>query len=282
MKKVSDFKSVVFAGGGSRCFWQLGFWDTAAPAMNIKPDVVAGVSAGAAFACLALAADGKKVLNYFKGLTAANEKNMYLENLFTDKPVFPHYNMFRDAIFYSFDDDVIKKLRSGPDIRILITRPPRWMGVTIAAFTGVMAYNIEKKLFYPLHPVFPQKLGFKPEIISVRDCKSKEDLADLMMQSSCAPPLLPVMKRDGRVVLDGGMIDNVPVFMVRDLPGRKLVLLTRKYKDEIIPKNTDVIYIQPSEPIHIKKWEYTDPDGLQYVYDMGRRDGELFSKQYKN
>lgn len=282
MKKVSDFKSVVFAGGGSRCFWQLGFWEVAAPALNIKPDVVAGVSAGAAFACLALAADARKVLDYFKKLTAANEKNMYLENLFSKKPVFPHYDMFRDAIFYSFDDAVMKKLRKGPDIQILITRPPRWMGAKFAAITGVMAYNIEKKIFYPLHPVFAQKLGFKPEIISVKGCRTKEDLADLMMQSSCAPPLLPIMKRDGRVVLDGGMIDNVPVFMVRNLPGRKLVLLTRKYKDDIIPKNTDVLYVQPSEHIHIKKWEYADPDGLQYVFDMGRRDGELFASLNKS
>jgi len=282
MKKVSDFKSVVFAGGGSRCFWQLGFWETAAPALNIRPDVVAGVSAGAAFACLALAADAKKVLDYFKKLTAANEKNMYMENLFSRKPMFPHYDMFRDAIMFSLDDSVMKKLAKGPDIQILITRPPRWMGAKLAAVTGVMAYNLEKKIFYPLHPVFPQKLGFKPEIVSIKDCETREDLADLMMQSSCAPPLLPVMKRDGRIVLDGGMIDNVPVFMVRDLPGRKLVLLTRKYKDEIIPKNTDVLYIQPSEHIHIKKWEYTDPDGLQYVFDMGRRDGEDFVRQYKS
>jgi predicted patatin/cPLA2 family phospholipase len=90
------------------------------------------------------------------------------------------------------------------------------------------------------------------------------------------------MKRGGRVVLDGGMIDNVPVFMVRNLPGRKLVLLTRKYSDEIIPKNTDLLYVQPSEPIHIKKWEYSDPDGLQYVYDMGMRDGESFARSYKS
>jgi predicted acylesterase/phospholipase RssA len=282
MKKVSDFKSVVFAGGGSRCFWQLGFWKTAAPAMNIKPDAVAGVSAGAAFACLALAADAEKVLNYFKKLTAANEKNMYMENLFRKEPVFPHYRMFRDAIMFSLDDSVMKKLANGPDIQILVTRPPRWMGATLAAVTGVMAYNLEKKIFYPLHPVFPRKLGFKPEIISVKDCKSREDLADLMMQSSCAPPLLPIMKRGGRVVLDGGMIDNVPVFMVRNLPGRKLVLLTRKYSDEIIPKNTDLLYVQPSEPIHIKKWEYSDPDGLQYVYDMGMRDGESFARSYKS
>lgn len=280
MKRETDIKSVVFSGGGSRCFWQLGFWATAAPAMNLRPDTVAGVSAGAAFACLALAADAEDVLAYFKKLTAANEKNMYLENLFRSKPMFPHYVMFRDAFLHGINDRAIKKLHRGPDIKVLITRPPRWMGARISAITGVMAYNIEKQLFYPLHPVFSRRLGFRPEIVSVRECATREDLADLVMQSSCAPPLLPVMKRDDRVVLDGGMIDNVPVFMVKHMQYRKLVLLTRRYRESMIPPDTDVLYIQPSGTIHIKKWEYTDPDGLQYVYDMGRRDGEVFVKKY--
>jgi hypothetical protein len=75
------------------------------------------------------------------------------------------------------------------------------------------------------------------------------------------------------------MIDNVPVSLLDDCSGKKLVLLTRSYKENILPKNGEVIYVQPSEEIMITKWEYTDPEGLQYVYDMGRRDGEKFAKE---
>ena len=38
MFDASEFKSVVFAGGGSRCMWQAGFWEVAAPELGIKPE----------------------------------------------------------------------------------------------------------------------------------------------------------------------------------------------------------------------------------------------------
>ena len=76
MNNNTVFKSVVFAGGGSRCFWQLGFWNTVAPALNINPSVVSSVSAGAAFACFSLAADAEDILSYFKKATGINKKNI--------------------------------------------------------------------------------------------------------------------------------------------------------------------------------------------------------------
>ncbi len=279
MNKSTGFSSVVFAGGGSRCFWQLGFWNTAAPVLDIKPSVVAAVSAGAAFACFALASDGEDVLRYFKQATGNNRRNFYPANFFNTKPVFPHYKMYRDAILYSITDDSMTKLINGPDIRVLITRPPLWMGARLAAVIGVTAYNIEKHMFYPLHPVFTGGMGFSGEIVPVNECSTREELADLILQSSCAPPLLPVMKRGGRIALDGGMIDNVPTFILESLPGKKLVLLTRRYKESVLADTGGFTYVQPSENIPITKWEYTDPEGLQYVYDLGRRDGDRFIKE---
>lgn len=280
MKQDKGFESVVFAGGGSRCFWQLGFWQTAAPALNLRPSVLASASAGAAFACFAVASDPENILGYFKEATGANKKNVYLSNLFSRKPVFPHYRMYRDAVLYALDDATMTRLKNGPDIRILVTRPPFWMGARMAAITGVIAYNIEKHIFYPLHPVFSTKLGFKGDVFSVRECHTREELTHLILASSCAPPLLPVMKLGKKVALDGGMIDNVPVRLLGDCSGKKLVLLTRRYSDNILPAENGVTYVQPSEDIKITKWEYTDPEGLQYVYDLGRRDGEKFAKLF--
>lgn len=279
MSESAMFNSVVFAGGGSRCFWQLGFWETAAPALGIRPAVAAAVSAGAPFACFALAADPARVLGYFKKLTAANKKNLYLENIFRKKPMFPHYAMYRDAVLHILDESFMKRLHQGPDVRVLLTRAPRWMGAYLAAFISVALYNIEKHTIYPLHPVFSKKVGFRGETVLTSECRTGDELADLFMQTSCAPPLLPVMKRDRRVVLDGGIIDNVPVFMVDDLPGEKLVLLTRKYRQEKLAGHDNTTFVQPSEEIKIQKWEYTDPGGLQYVYDLGRRDGDNFASE---
>jgi predicted acylesterase/phospholipase RssA len=48
-----DAVAVAFAGGGNRCYWQGGFWEAAAPLFDLKPMIVAGVSAGAWSACSA-------------------------------------------------------------------------------------------------------------------------------------------------------------------------------------------------------------------------------------
>ena len=281
MKNYTGFDTVVFAGGGSRCFWQLGFWNVVSPELNLRPSVVAGTSTGSAFACFALASDPRNIVDYFKKIAGANKRNIYLKNIFRKAPVFPHYEMYKKCLLYALDDLTMKKLYSGPEIRILLARPPAWMGPKLAAIIGGIVYILEKKLFYPLHPVIPTKIGYRGEVVLIQDCGTKEELADLIMHSSCAPPLLPVMKRDNRVVLDGGMIDNVPVRIVEDRPGNKLVLLTRRYRDDIFPVGNGIKYIQPSEDITIPKWEYSDPEGVQYVYDLGRKDGEAFVKEYK-
>ena len=49
---MEDFKYAVFAGGGCRCLWQAGFWHVVSPELNLKPDIFAGVSAGAAMASM--------------------------------------------------------------------------------------------------------------------------------------------------------------------------------------------------------------------------------------
>ncbi len=57
------YDAVVFAGGGCRCFWQAGFWTEAAPALELAPRQVAGVSAGSAFACASSRAGAASVQN---------------------------------------------------------------------------------------------------------------------------------------------------------------------------------------------------------------------------
>ena len=57
-------------------------------------------------------------------------------------------------------------------------------------------------------------------------------------------------------------------------PEMTLVMLTRRYPAlPVIPGRT---YVQPSTTIPVSAWDYTNADGLQVAYDLGRRDGEAF------
>jgi predicted acylesterase/phospholipase RssA len=82
------------------------------------------------------------------------------------------------------------------------------------------------------------------------------------------------LKWKGRYVLDGGVVDNVPVCALDEAPGATLVMLTRRYA--ALPDVPGRTYVQPSAKIPVDAWDYTSPEGIQSAYDLGRRDGESF------
>ncbi len=274
----TDFTSVVFAGGGSRCAWQVGFWQEVAPFLKNGPRAVGAVSAGAAMACFVFSGNAAAAMAYFQKITGRNPKNFYPENLFKGVPMFPHLEMYRNTLLTVFDSDALKNLHQGPDIRILLTRPPVWARPTMAILLGFLCYQVEKSLLAPLHPRMAIAIGFRPEIVSVRSCTTPEMLAELILASSCTPPFTPVLYWNGSVALDGGLIDNVPYRAVDDVGGNTLFLLTRSYRHQSLPSNPEHTYIQPSRPITISKWDYTNPTGLLETYELGREDGKRFGQ----
>ncbi len=275
---LAKIHSVIFSGGGSRCLWQAGFWQVLKKTGRFEPTIIGSTSAGTTMACMLLAGKTGEALSYFKEETSKNKKNAYFSNIFNSKPVFPHYRIYRQAIMEVFDEQALKRLRTGPEIRVMIARPPRWLGARSGSFIGIALYSIEKLIKYPVHPTFGIKFGYRPLVVRVSECKTVEDLADLLLQASCTPPFVPVLYRGGRPALDGGLIDNVPVSLADESAGMNLVLLSRQYPTEILPIVPNRLYVQPSRPVSISKWDYTSPEGLQEAYDFGLDDGEKFLK----
>ncbi|MBF0449721.1 MAG: patatin-like phospholipase family protein [Candidatus Magnetomorum sp.] len=278
MKHHLPYNAVVFSGGGCRCFWETGFYQVLSEAYSFVPNVLAGVSTGATMACMVSARRIQEGVQFFKDITRKNQKNFYIHHLFTQKPFFPHYEMYLQAIYHILDDKAFHAIKHGPDIRVLLSHPPGCLGNISGACVGFFAYSLEKMLFEPLHPKFPTQIGYRAKVVSIRSCPTKKTLANLLLQSSCTPPIIPLLKRDGKPVYDGGLIDNVPTRIINTPRQNTLIFLTRKYSEDKIPKIKGRTYVQPSGPIPIKKWDYTSPDGIQKTFDMGRKDAETFIK----
>ena len=281
------FEQVVFAGGGNRCWWQAGFWDVVAPAIALKPRIIAGVSAGAATACMLYASDSRWTMDYYREVLRHNRRNAYWGNLFRRARdpahphaarVFPHAAIYRKALTDILGGEGFERLkRDAPEIRIVFSRLPRGLGPRSALMVGMLAYNLEKHWRRSLHPTFGRRIGFASEMARLQDCHDLDDLVSLITASSCTPPFTPIEHRGGRPTLDGGMVDNVPVDAV-DAGPSTLVLLTRRY-----PERTETfrhlgrLYVQPSRRVAVSAWDYTDVPALQATYDQGRRDGERFA-----
>jgi len=272
----SPFDAAVFAGGGTRCFWQLGFWSVAAPALGLAPERVAAVSAGAAAATAALIGKPGQALERFKAATAANPRNVYPARALAGhgERVFPHEAIYRATIEAIVDAQDLQRLHAGPELRIMVTHPPRWLGPRLALAAGLGCYLLEKRLRDPLHGSLARRIGFRAEAISARACPTPRALADLILASSCTPPFTTLIRRGGRPVLDGSLVDAAPVSALSGAPQRVLVLLTRRYRR--LPADPGRTYVQPSALITLSKWDYTSPRGLQETYDLGRRDADRF------
>ncbi|MBW2384391.1 MAG: patatin-like phospholipase family protein [Deltaproteobacteria bacterium] len=273
------FDAVVFAGGGCRCFWQLGFWQEAAPVLGLRPRVVAAVSAGAAFASAVLTDHIDQVVADFKRRTARNQRNAYPRNVLTGAPVFPHEGIYRGALLESLNEDTWQKLRSGPDLQILLARPASWMGPRVGFMLGGIAFALDRRELR-VHARWGERFGFCGEVVSAHGCDGPKELAELILQSSCTPPLLPLYRRGPRIVLDGGLIDNAPASLVAGARST-LVLLTRHYPEPELPRMPGRTYVCPSRSTPIEKWDYTSPELIQRTFDLGRRDGEQFAALHR-
>jgi predicted acylesterase/phospholipase RssA len=277
------FEQVVFAGGGHRCWWQAGFWDVVAPALALKPRLIAGVSAGAATACLLYANDSRTALGYYRSRLAGRPRNLYPANLWRrGQRLFPHEAIYREALAYLLGGPHFDQLRAtAPEIRVQFARIPRWLGPRSAVAVGLLAYNLEKYALRSLHPSFGRRLGFSPEVVRVQDCVSDADLVSLLIASSCTPPFTGIEYRNGRPTIDGGMVDNVPVDALDDPRAPTLVLTTRRY-----PRHAPVfmlgarVYVQPSVKLPVSSWDYTAPHLYEATWLQGVHDGQAFLKGF--
>lgn len=273
------FEQVVFAGGGNRCWWQAGFWDTVAPEIDLRPRVIVGVSAGAATACLLYANDSRYALNYYRQALAEVHHNAQWGNLLKrGEPVFPHSALYRQALKHLLGGEFYRQLMwSAPELRIVYSRIPSWLGPRSAVLVGLSAYNLEKHWLKPLHPTWGKRLGFTSEMVRIQDCQNEDDLVSLIIASSCTPPFTPIEYRAGAATLDGGLVDNIPVHVTDEFAGPTLVMATRCYAQHApVFMREGRTYVQPSRPVAASSWDYTSVDRMQQTYDLGRQDGEAF------
>lgn len=276
------FDAFSFPGGGNRCYWQGGFWEAAAPALNFKPRLVVAVSGGAFAAANALLGNGPRVRSIVIDNARPDVRDIDWGAIWRGGDMFPVAPLYRDLLREILDDAAFAAIKAATDLRIMLSRPPRGWPAALAAMVGLASYQIEKKLFKPVHPRFGRRLGFVPIYVAVRSLPDARAWADVTYASACVPPMIPLQRIDGAPALDGGMVDNVPVEPLVGIErdgGRTLVLLTRRY-----PKLPDVknrLYVQPSETIGVGQFTVTKPEGVRAAFELGLRDGERFAREMR-
>ncbi len=272
--------ALTLAGGGNRAFYQAGllrrWWDLLEP----RVAVLAACSAGASVAVSLLTGRERATTEYWYGRRAQVRKNVQWSRLLRGERPTPHTPIYRDTLRHALADGGWERLRRRPfPVLALTAVPPVWLPVPAAVAVGMAVYSMERRLRYGrLHPRAARRLGFRPRVFDLRATSAPEEVVDLVLASSAAPPFTPVGRYGGSPLLDGGLVDNAPAFVAEAaMPvARHLVLLTRPYPAAAVGRLGHRWYVCPSEPVPVSRWEYTRRDLVEATIALGERDAARY------
>ncbi|MBX3247272.1 MAG: patatin-like phospholipase family protein [Myxococcales bacterium] len=270
---------LTFAGGGSRAFYQLGLLERWGDAVLPRVAGVAGCSAGGAMAVLLFSGHIERARTFFAAQRRGVQGHLQWSRVLKGRRPFPHHDIYRATLLDALADGGLERIRAQPfPIRILCAAFPRALPSVAGVALGLGVYQLEKAVRPKmLHPTFPRRLGFSPRWWDARDCRTAEELTELVLASSSTPPFTRRGRYGRELLLDGSMVDNAPAYLLEDVPEvrRHLVLLTRPYRPELIGARGDRYYVAPTRPLPISRWDYRQDAPVDETFDIGRAEASV-------
>ncbi|MEX2177560.1 MAG: patatin-like phospholipase family protein [Gemmatimonadaceae bacterium] len=270
---------LTFAGGGNRAFYQLGLLNRWGDALLPRTAAVASCSAGACVITTFLSGRRDEARRYWMDRTRGIARNFEWGKLLRGERPAPQGAIYLDTLRVTFADGGLERIRAQPfPIYILASAFPWMLPRSLSGALGITLYSIERTVRRAPHPTLPRRLGFTPVAVDARQCATVEELASLIMASSATPPFTPVGLFGNVALLDGGMIDNAPAFMAEERhpdARHSIVMLSRPYHPSVMGIRGSRLYLAPTRPTPIGRWDYTRPHLLDDTVAMGEREAEL-------
>src|SRR5580765_1279421 len=179
-------RSVTFAGGGSRTFYQLGLWMRWGAALEPRLAAVAGCSAGACAATTIFSGRAEETVDFWKVRRRHIDRNFEWERLLAGRNPLPQFPVYRDTLLFAYAGGGLDRIRALPfPLLVTVSRFPARLSPGLSLALGLCAYALEHR-FRPesVHATFPRRVGFAPFAVDARACESPEELAALVLASS--------------------------------------------------------------------------------------------------
>jgi predicted acylesterase/phospholipase RssA len=271
---------ITFAGGGNKSFYQYGLMKHWRDRLLPRASAVALCSAGACVAVLTLSGREAQIEEFWERRFGDVTRNFDWRLLLSGRSPMPHGALYRELLLHALSDDGFTRVISQPfPILTLTTAFPDLVPAPAAALLGLFAYTIDHgRRVEKTGPPFSRRVGFRPAVFDARRCSSPEELADLIIATSSTPPFTPLGTFRGRRLLDGGIIDPAPSFLLEDVPDvkRSITLLTASGREPSACGAGRSLVIAPSRDIPVRTWDFTRPDLVEAVIELGERDSELY------
>lgn len=277
IKKINlgDVQTLVFAGGGNRCWWQAGALAHWMESGWFLPTQLVGTSAGAGVAAACMINGSKSALDACEALYSNNARIFDWSALARFKLKFAHQHIYPAWIGSFVNASSFEALRQAPaQLRVAITRPARALGLTGSVIAGTLAYIVDRYIAHSIHPGLPKFFGLRQDFVSLNSCDSLDDARNLLIAAAAAPPIMPAQHIANALAMDGGYTDNAPIPAQSSLEkSRTLVLLTRHYpKLPSLFRWCERSYWQPSRAIPVSTWECLPHTTVREAFALGMRD----------
>lgn len=269
-----SFETVVFAGGGNRCWWQAGFTAILSQHPCWQAKQLVGTSAGAGIATAFATGRIQAALSAAVERFGKTRRNVEWLDLLKCRRPFVLPLIYPDWIASFLRSEDLETLRNKRlRIEVAITRPLRRLPTALSTWLAIALYSTEKYWLKNFHGRLPHYLGFRSEYIDLAKSENLAEARTLLMAAAAAVPLTPTYKINGKVALDGGFYDNVPIPPCANKFGSTLVLLTRHRPD--LPQafvHEERVYIQPAKPVAATNMDCTNPANVIATYEQGMRE----------
>lgn len=273
MSTITRDLALTFAGGGNRSFYQLGLLNQWDELLLPRTAAIASCSAGACVITTFLSGRKDVAREFWMKRASGITRNFEWSRLLRGERPTPQGPIYRDTLRFTFADGGLERIRAQPfPIYVLASRFPWLMPHTLSVAMGITLYSLERSMRRAPHPVSPRWLGFEPLAIDARECESADELSDLILASSATPPFTPIGTFRGHQLLDGGMIDNAPAFVVEGKhpeARHSIVFMSRPYHADVMGVQGKRLYIAPTRPTPIGRWDYTQPHLIDDTIAMG-------------
>jgi predicted patatin/cPLA2 family phospholipase len=273
----STIQTLVFAGGGNRCWWQGGLMETLIQQGYELPKTLVGTSAGAGVAASLITATPSVAL-------AGCEKLYAKENsIFNRKTCTFAHDYIYPAWLESFLDErhVAHIKQSTTRLQVAVTQPARWLGLHGTVLAGTLAYMVDKHISHSIHPRLPRRLGLRQAFEWLDVPATAQGMRQLLSAAGAAPPFMPPVRLSSDWAIDGGFTDNAPIPAQTPLEASQtLVLLTRFY-DKLPTLFTwqGRSYLQASRAIPVSTFDCTHKATVRDAFGLGIDDANTLISQ---
>lgn len=279
MTTITRDLALTFAGGGNRAFYQLGLMNRWHEALLPRVAAISSCSAGACVITTFLSGRRDEAREFWLNRARGITRNFDWHKLLRGERPAPQGEIYRETLMVTFADGGLERIRRQPfPIYVLASEFPWLLPRTLSVALGIGMYSLERSMRRAPHPVSPRWIGFRGIAVDARECDSVEELANLILASSATPPFTPLGRFRGLRLLDGGMVDNAPAYVAEDRHPEirhSIVMLSRPYHASVMGIQGKRLYLAPTHPTPINRWDYTQPHLLDETVAMGEREADL-------